>query len=37
MVLGRLAVDQAFYEHYGFQESPTHPMTLMLRLNSGKA
>jgi GNAT superfamily N-acetyltransferase len=21
-----------FYEHYGFQESPQHPMTLMLRL-----
>jgi hypothetical protein len=26
-----------FYEHYGFQESPQHPMTLMLRLNSMKA
>jgi len=26
-----------FYEHYGFQESPQHPMTLMLRLNFGKA
>ncbi len=26
-----------FYEHYGFQESPQHPMTLMLRLNSIKA
>ena len=26
-----------FYEHYGFQESPQHPMTLMLRLNSVKA
>jgi GNAT superfamily N-acetyltransferase len=26
-----------FYEHYGFQESPHHPMTLMLRLNSVKA
>jgi len=26
-----------FYEHYGFQSSPTHPMTLMLRLNSAKA
>lgn len=26
-----------FYEHYGFQPSPTHPMTLMLRLNSVKA
>ncbi len=23
-----------FYEHYGFQPSPTHPMTLMLRLRS---
>jgi GNAT superfamily N-acetyltransferase len=23
-----------FYEHYGFQESPQHPMTLMLRLNN---
>lgn len=23
-----------FYEYYGFQESPQHPMTLMLRLNS---
>lgn len=22
-----------FYEHYGFQASPVHPMTLMLRLN----
>ncbi len=22
-----------FYEHYGLQESPQHPMTLMLRLN----
>ncbi len=22
-----------FYEHYGFQVSPTHPMTLMLRLS----
>jgi hypothetical protein len=21
-----------FYEHYGFQVSPVHPMTLMLRL-----
>jgi GNAT superfamily N-acetyltransferase len=31
--------DQArqFYEHYGFQESPQHPMTLMLRLNAVKA
>ena len=26
-----------FYEHYGFQASPQHPMTLMLRLNSVKA
>jgi GNAT superfamily N-acetyltransferase len=26
-----------FYEHYGFQESPLHPMTLMLRLNTVKA
>ena len=26
-----------FYEHYGFQESPQHPMTLMLRLNIGPA
>jgi GNAT superfamily N-acetyltransferase len=24
-----------FYEHYGFCESPQHPMTLMLRLNLG--
>ena len=23
-----------FYEHYGFQESPQHPLTLMLRLSS---
>lgn len=23
-----------FYEHYGFQESPQHPMTLMLKLQS---
>jgi predicted N-acetyltransferase YhbS len=30
--------DQAklFYEHYGFQASPTHPMTLMLRLNNAR-
>lgn len=28
---------KAFYEHYGFQVSPMHPMTLMLRLNSAKA
>jgi GNAT superfamily N-acetyltransferase len=26
-----------FYEYYGFQPSPTHPMTLMLRLSSVKA
>lgn len=26
-----------FYEHYGFQESQQHPMTLMLRLNTLKA
>jgi GNAT superfamily N-acetyltransferase len=26
-----------FYAHYGFQESPQHPMTLMLRLNTVKA
>ena len=25
-----------FYEHYGFQPSPTYPMTLMLRLSSVK-
>lgn len=25
-----------FYEHYGFQESPQHPMTLMLRLITAK-
>jgi GNAT superfamily N-acetyltransferase len=25
-----------FYEHYGFQASPLHPMTLMLRLSSVK-
>ena len=25
-----------FYEHYGFQNSPTHPMTLMLRLGQRK-
>lgn len=25
-----------FYEHCGFQASPVHPMTLMLRLNSAK-
>ena len=27
---------RTFYEHYGFQASPLHPMTLMLRLNTGK-
>ena len=27
---------KAFYEHYGFQESPQHLMTLMLRLNTLK-
>lgn len=26
-----------FYEHYGFQPSPLHPMTLMLRLGGLKA
>lgn len=26
---------KAFYEHYGFQSSPLHPMTLMLNLNGG--
>lgn len=26
-----------FYEHYGFQASPLHPMTLMLRLTTAKA
>ncbi len=26
-----------FYEHYGFQPSPQHPMTLMLSLKSVKA
>lgn len=25
-----------FYEHYGFQSSPSHPMTLVLRLTIGK-
>lgn len=31
--------DQAkqFYEHFGFQVSPVHPMTLMLRMASVKA
>ncbi|MDA8328177.1 MAG: GNAT family N-acetyltransferase [Betaproteobacteria bacterium] len=27
---------QRFYEHYGFQVSPMHPMTLMLRLSTVK-
>ena len=26
-----------FYEHYGFQVTPAHPMTLMLRLSNMKA
>lgn len=26
-----------FYEHHGFQASPLHPMTLMLRLKTGKS
>jgi hypothetical protein len=26
---------KAFYEHFGFQPSPTDPMTPMLRLPSG--
>ncbi len=26
-----------FYRHYGFQELPLHPMTLMVRLNTVKA
>ena len=26
-----------FYAHYGFQQSPQHPMTLMLRLNTPQA
>ena len=25
-----------FYEYYGFQSSPLHPMTLMLKLNTSK-
>jgi hypothetical protein len=25
-----------FYQHYGFQSSPLHPMTLMLPLNPSK-
>lgn len=28
---------KAFYEHYGFQVSPLHPLTLMLRLNTVKS
>lgn len=27
---------KGFYEHYGFQESPQQPMTLMLRLKAGQ-
>ena len=27
---------KAFFEHYGFQVSPVHPLTLMLRLIDGK-
>ena len=27
---------KGFYEHYGFQSSALHPMTLMLRLNTGQ-
>jgi GNAT superfamily N-acetyltransferase len=27
---------KVFYEHYGFQSSSLHSMTLMLRLNAGK-
>ena len=27
---------KAFYEHFGFQASPLHPMTLMLRLHTVK-
>jgi GNAT superfamily N-acetyltransferase len=26
-----------FYEHYGFQPSPAHPMTLMLRLSTSSS
>jgi GNAT superfamily N-acetyltransferase len=25
-----------FYQHYGFQSSPLHPLTLMLRLHTSK-
>jgi hypothetical protein len=28
---------KGFYAHYGFAQSPHHPMTLMLRLNTVKA
>jgi GNAT superfamily N-acetyltransferase len=37
-VLAHALHDRAkqFYEYYGFQVSPAHPMTLMLRLNPGK-
>ena len=31
-----MARAKAFYEHYGFQASPLHPMTLMLRLHTVK-
>ncbi len=38
-LLGHALHDRAkdFYEHYGFQASPLHPMTLMLRLNTVKS
>jgi len=26
-----------FYEHYGFQVAPQHPLTLMLQLNAVQA
>jgi GNAT superfamily N-acetyltransferase len=37
-VLAHALHDRAkqFYEYYGFQVSPAHPMTLMLRLNPDK-
>jgi GNAT superfamily N-acetyltransferase len=28
---------KGFYQHYGFRESPQHPMTLMLRFNAATA
>ena len=37
LVKGMHEKAKQFYEHYGFQPSPTHPMTLMLRLSSLKA